>query len=432
MEQRQQAIEIFLAGVENVKPVNLIRNHVSVDNDILWINGIEFDLNALKNLYVVGFGKASAAMSQALESILGDQITGGCVITKYGHSLPHQYIEIMEAGHPIPDENGLQGTRQIFSIVNSAGQDDLVICLISGGGSALLADVPDGCTLDDLRLLNSLLLKEGADITEINCIRKHLSKVKGGHLSKAVYPARLVSLIISDVIGDPLDVIASGPTTPDPTTFADAISILKKYGIEDKIPHQLYRVLLDGLKDKHKETLKASDEVLPNTNNLIVGTNRLALQIAKDKAESLGYNTRIVTNTLAGDVADVANYIVESVKTATQNTCLLFAGEPTVKVTGAGLGGRNQHLALMIANLLKDLSGITVLVAGTDGSDGPTDATGAVVDSCTCENASKLNLNLEQYIANNDAYHFFKQEGGLIITGPTHTNVMDLMIALIQ
>ena len=432
MNQRQKAIEIFLAGVESVKPKNLIRNHVSINNDILWINETSFDLADIKNIYVVGFGKASAAMSEALESILGAKITGGCVITKYGHSVPQQFIEIIEAGHPVPDENGIRGTEQILSIVKGAGKDDLVICLISGGGSALLADVPEGCTLDDLKLLNSLLLMSGANITEINCIRKHLSKVKGGLLSKAAYPARLISLIISDVIGDPLDVIASGPTVPDSTTFADAVAILKKYNIENKIPYQMYKVLLDGMKDKQKETLKVSDVALLNTKNLVIGSNILALEKAKEKAESLGYDPRIVTNTLDGDVTDVAGYIIELIKSADKNSCLLFAGEPTVKVTGTGLGGRNQHLALIIANLLKDIPDTTVLVAGTDGTDGPTDATGAIVDSCTCENASKLNLNMEQYIHHNDAYHFFKQEGGLIVTGPTQTNVMDIIVALIQ
>ena len=432
MNQRQKAIEIFLSGVDSVKPKNLIRNHVSIKDDILWINDASFKLSDLKNVYIVGFGKASASMSQALESILGARITGGCVITKYGHSVPQRFIEIIEAGHPVPDENGLRGTERILSIVNQAGKDDLVICLISGGGSALLADVPKGSTLEDLKLLNSLLLKTGASITEINCIRKHLSKVKGGLLSKAAYPARLVSLIISDVIGDPLDVIASGPTTPDPTTFADAVSILKKYNIEKEIPDKLYRYLLDGRNNLYGETLKESDEAFMYTENIIIGTNLLALQFAKEKADSLGFNTKIVTNTLAGDVSDVADFLMDSIKTADKNSCLLFAGEPTVKVTGKGLGGRNQHLALLLAQRLKDIHHITVLVAGTDGSDGPTDATGAIVDSTTLKNAAVLNLNIEQYLANNDAYHFFKEEGGLIITGPTQTNVMDLMIALIQ
>ena len=432
MDQKQEAVDIFVSGVESVKPGNLIRHYVSIDNDSLWMNGILFDLPAIKNIYVIGFGKASAAMAQALESILESKITAGCIITKYGHSVPLKYTEVIEAGHPIPDENGIQGTKRILSIVNNAGKDDLVICLISGGGSALLADVPEGCTLDDLKLLNDILLKAGANITEMNCIRKHLSKVKGGLLSKAVYPARLVSLIISDVIGDPLDVIASGTTAPDPTTFAEAVSILEKYKIADIIPDKMYRFLLDGLENKHPETLKESDEILLRTSNMIVGTNVLALKTAKEKAESVGYKTQIITNSLGGDVTDVAAYIVEKVKSADKNSCLLFAGEPTVKVTGTGLGGRNQHLALIIAGLLKGMSGTTILVAGTDGSDGPTDAAGAVVDTSTWMNASKLDLNMEQYIRNNDAYHFFEQEGGLIITGPTQTNVMDLMIALIH
>ena len=432
MDQKQEAVDIFVSGVESVKTGNLIRHYVSIDNDSLWMNGILFDLPAIKNIYVIGFGKASAAMAQALESILGSKITAGCIITKYGHSVPLKYTEIIEAGHPIPDENGIQGTKRILSIVNNAGKDDLVICLISGGGSALLADVPEGCTLDDLKLLNDILLKAGANITEMNCIRKHLSKVKGGLLSKAAYPARLVSLIISDVIGDPLDVIASGTMAPDPTTFAEAVSILEKYKIADIIPDKMYRFLLDGLENKHPETLKESDEILLRTSNMIVGTNVLALKTAKEKAESVGYKTQIITNSLGGDVTDVGAYIVEKVKSADKNSCLLFAGEPTVKVTGTGLGGRNQHLALIIADLLKGMSGTTILVAGTDGSDGPTDVAGAVVDTSTWMNAFRLNLNMEQYIRNNDAYHFFEQEGGLIITGPTQTNVMDLMIALIQ
>lgn len=432
MEQRQKAFEIFLAGVESVKPKTLMQHTISVENGLLRIGKISINLACITNVYVVGFGKASAAMAQALESILGEQIAGGCVITKYEHAIPLQFIDLIEAGHPVPDENGLRGTKQILSVVDKASDGDLVICLISGGGSALLTDVPEGCTLDDLKALNGLLLKTGADISEINCIRKHLSKVKGGFLSKAAYPARVISLIISDVIGDPLDVIASGPTFPDPTTFADAISILRKYEIEDKVPEQIKRRLFHGLKNKVGETPKSTDEVLLRTENLIIGTNILALAVAKDRAESFGYDTRVITHTLSGNVSDVASYIMESVKVAAPNTCLLFAGEPTVHVTGTGLGGRNQHLALIIAEWLKEMPGVTLLVAGTDGTDGPTNAAGAVVDSTTWSNAVKLNLSVRKYIQNNDAYHFFRQEGGLVITGPTQTNVMDLMVALIQ
>ena len=437
MVNRQNAIEIFLAAVESVKPGNLIKSYVSLKNNILQIEKIAFDLTSVKNIYVVGAGKASAAMAQTIESILGSRISAGHIITKYDHSVPLKFIETTEAGHPVPDDNGIKGTKQIVSIVKKAEKDDLVICLISGGGSSLLADVPEGCTLEDLKKVNSLLLKSGANITEMNCIRKHLSNVKGGQLSRAASPARVVCLILSDVIGDPLDVIASGPTAPDPSTFEEAISIIRKYNIENELPEQIYRVLQEGIEKKRQETLKDSDEILWLTNNLIIGTNLLALKTAKERAESLGYESQIVTNKLEGDVSDVANYIFEVAKGVKEKMnnkkiCLLFAGEPTVKVKGNGLGGRNQHLALIAARLLKDSPGITFLSGGTDGTDGPTDATGAVVDSFTSENSLNLHLDMQQHINNCDSYNFFKQAGGLIITGPTQTNVMDLMVALID
>lgn len=437
MDKRKEAIDIFLAGVESVKPDNLLNRFISIRGNTLQIEEILFDLSSIKNIFIVGAGKASAAMAQTVESILGSRITAGHIITKYEHAVPLKFIETTEAGHPVPDENGIKGTENILTIVKKAEKDDLVICLISGGGSALLADVPEGCTIEDLKKVSSILLKTGANINEMNCIRKHLSGVKGGQLSRAAAPARVVSLILSDVIGDPLDVIASGPTAPDPSTFEEAFSIIRKYNIENELPVQINRVLQEGIEKKRQETLKDSDEILRLTNNLIIGTNLLALKTAKEMAESLGYESQIVTNKLEGDVTDVANYIFEiakSVKEKKDNKkiCLLFAGEPTVKVKGNGLGGRNQHLALIAARLLKDLPGITFLSGGTDGTDGPTDATGAVVDSFTSENSSNLLLDMEQYIANCDSYNFFKQEGGLIKTGPTQTNVMDLMIVLID
>lgn len=437
MTHRQTAIEIFLAGVESVKPDNLINHFVSINKNILQIENITFDLSVIRHIYVVGAGKASAMMAQAMECILGSRITEGHIITKYNHSVPLKFIKITEAGHPVPDENGIKGTTQILSLVNKAGKDDLVICLISGGGSALLADVPEGCTLDDVKEVNNILLKTGANITEMNCIRKHLSKVKGGLLAKTASPARVVSLILSDVIGDPLDVIASGPTAPDPTTFADAISIIKNFKIENEIPEQILRVLMEGFEKKRQETLKESDEILLRTNNLIIGTNKLALKTAKEKAELLGFESHIITNNLDGDVVDVVKYIVDIAKKSKlekvdKKICLLFGGEPTVQVTGEGLGGRNQHLALLAANLLKDSPGITILSGGTDGTDGPTDAAGAVVDYITTQNAANNQLDVCQFINNFDSYHFFNQEGGLIMTGPTQTNVMDLIIVLID
>lgn len=437
MNNREIACEIFLAGVESVKPENLISKRISLDREILNIGTRPIDLSLIENIYVVGVGKASAAMASGIESILGQRIKAGHIVTKYDHSVPLKYISITEAGHPVPDENGLKGTESILALVKSAKEKDLVICLISGGGSALLADVPEGCTLDDLKVLNSILLKSGANITEMNCIRKHLSNVKGGLLAKAAYPARLISLILSDVVGDPLDVIASGPTVPDPTTFEDALKILDRYGIRNEIPQSILNILVKGSENKRQETLKESDPCFVNTTNIVIGNNMFALENSKIRAESFGLKTRIVTNVLDGEMSQVVQYLLKLVYEERKNefydkTCLLLGGEPTVKIKGEGLGGRNQHLALLIASQIKNIPGITFLSGGTDGSDGPTDAAGAVVDSYTFWKASYSKLDCGNYIANFDSYNFFAQEGGLIKTGPTQTNVMDLIIILID
>lgn len=436
MNQRQNAIDIYLTGVEAVRPNSLIQKIVSVNGNTLKIKHLIFDISLLENIYIVGAGKASASMAQAIEKILGHRITGGHIITKYDHALPLRYITLTEAGHPIPDENGVRGSENILSIVKSATERDLIIFLISGGGSALLIDIPEGCTLDDVKCTNRILLEAGANIREINCIRKHISSIKGGLLAKFAAPSKLVSLILSDVIGDPLDVIASGPTVVDPTTFSDAISIIDKYGIETEMPINIMKVIRDGLRKNRPETLKESDDELRYVNNIIIGNNVIALEAAKDKAESLGYKSVIITNQLEGDIGDVASYILNTVKNyvipnSSVKKCLLFAGEPTIKVTGKGAGGRNQHLALILSGLIKEIPEITILSGGTDGTDGPTDAAGAVVDNFTWQHAVDLNLDISHYIENFNSYNFFKQEGGLIITGATQTNVMDLVIAFI-
>ena len=309
MDKKEFAVEIFLAGVESVKPEILLPGRVALDQNVLSIGARSLDLNNTENIYVIGVGKASASMASAIESILGSRIKAGHIVTKYEHSIPLKYITITEAGHPVPDENGIRGTKSILLLAHSAKAKDLVIFLISGGGSALLADVPEGCSLNDLKKLNNILLKSGANITEINCIRKHLSMVKGGMLAKAAYPSTLLSLILSDVIGDPLDVIASGPTVPDPTTFSEAIEIINKYNIRNDIPENILEILIQGSMGLRQETLKESDPCFLNTSNIIIGNNTLALENSKLKAESLGYQTRIISNSLNGDVEEVAEYL---------------------------------------------------------------------------------------------------------------------------
>ena len=437
IDNRQLAFEIFMAGVEQVKPDKLIQKAISCSKDLLLINNQVFDLADVQHIYVTGAGKASALMAQALESVLGSRITGGHVVTKYGHSVPLKYIEVSEAGHPIPDDNGLKSSQRIMSFARKADKNDLFICLLSGGGSSLLTDVPEECTLADLASLNDMLLKCGAEIGEINCIRKHLSKIKGGQLAKMASPAVVISLILSDVIGDPVDVIASGPTASDQSTFADAMAVLERYSLSSIIAPSILRILKEGAQGKRPETLKKEDVGINQLYNFIIGNNKLALEAAKAKAKKLGFHAQIETSSLSGNVEDVAINLVNNAlkwkdKHITGKTCLLYGGEPIVKITGNGLGGRNQHLALIMAKLLQNQSGITVLCGGTDGTDGPTNAAGAVVDDQTSDNALRLNLDIDLYLRNCDSYHFFQQEGGLIITGPTQTNVMDIITILID
>jgi len=437
MNKREIATQIFLAGVERVKPQQVIHQLVELTGEQLKVDKISFNLRDYQSIYVVGAGKASAMMAQALEHILGDRITEGQIITKYGHSVSLNYIRQTEAGHPVPDEAGVRGTSKLLEIAKKAGRNDLVFCLLSGGGSALLADVPANGTLSDLKRLNEVLLKSGASIQEMNCIRKHLSKVKGGQLAKEIYPATIVNLILSDVVGDPLDVIASGPTVADSSTFSDALKILKKYSIQDEIPTTVRTHLTNGCEGKVPETLKEKDKELEKSFHLIVGNNLLALEAAAIKAEELGYYPQIMTHTLEGDLMTIGNQIFQESLDKLEHSgntkvCLLYGGEPTVKVTGEGKGGRNQHLALYLAGLVNDQKRLTFLSAGTDGSDGPTDAAGAVCDSSTVEHAKELGLNYPKHLAEFDAYPFFQKEGGLIVTGPTQTNVMDLIAVLIN
>jgi len=313
-----------------------------------------------------------------------------------------------------------------------------VICLISGGGSALLADFPEGSTINDLITLNQLLLKSGADIKEVNIVRKHLSKVKGGQLAQAVFPGSLLTLILSDVIGDPLDSIASGPTVPDSTTFSDAITVLEKFDLYSKAPAALNDYLQKGKEGIHPETPKPGDPLFNNTHNFIIGSNKIALEACGQKAIEEKLNTFIITSELQGDTIEAANKIIETSVSFQKDDqvkkpcCLLFGGETTIKVSGNGTGGRNQHLALFAALLLKDQMGITLLSAGTDGNDGPTETAGAVVDTKTYDDAIKMGLDIKNYLNNFDSFHFFKKAGGQVITGPTMTNVMDIIVVIIE
>jgi hydroxypyruvate reductase/glycerate 2-kinase len=438
MNRRTIAEQIFLAGIESVLPDRLIAKEMSVKDKNLSIRELKFSLDTIENIYVIGAGKASARMAAEVENILGRRITEGHIIVKYGHSCRLKHIKVTEAGHPIPDSNGYKATKAILKIAGRAKDNDLVICLLSGGGSALLPDFPEGSSPEEINLINHLLVNSGACIQEINAVRKHLSLVKGGQLARAVSPATLVSLILSDVPGDQLDVIASGPTTSDSTTFQNALSVLEKFSLIKSAPAGVLRYLKEGEAGNRAETPKSGDPVFNRTQNIIIGNNSLALESSKKKAAEFGLKTVILNHQLQGDINTVTEYIVEtslrykSSKVEAKPLCLLFGGEVTVKMTGKGVGGRNQHLALLASVLLRNNAGITILSGGTDGNDGPTDAAGAVVDSNTVAQAMSKNIDALKYLRDFDSYHFFKKTEGHIITGPTMTNVMDIIVVIID
>jgi glycerate 2-kinase len=437
MNRRQIAEQIFLAGVESVLPDRLINENMWLKGNLLHIGDLNIPLDETDNIYVIGAGKASAIMASEVEKILGERITGGHIIVKYGHSAELKFIKISEAGHPFPDANGFAATNEILDIARKAKANDLVICLLSGGGSSLLCDCPEELTPDDLVLVNKLLVNSGASISEMNAVRKHLSNVKGGQLAGSVFPATLVSLILSDVIGDTPDVIASGPTAADPTTFIDAIEVLEKFNLKQSLPSRINDFLYSGAICKRPETPKPGDPIFDKTTNLIIGTNRIALESARQKAAEYNINAIVYEDELQGDTSDVAEYLVDTAlrfkkdKNEVKPVCILFGGETTVKMTGKGTGGRNQHMALLCAMLLKDKPGITILCAGTDGNDGPTKAAGAVVDSETIPYADSKGIDPIKYLNEFNSFYFFKKTAGHVITGPTMTNVMDIVVVLI-
>ena len=401
----------------------------------LRIDGIRY---SFKDLFVIGAGKAVCPMARAVEEVLGRNITEGIVVTKYGHSLPLKRIKVLEAGHPVPDRNGLRGARAVFDLAGRAGEGDLVLCLISGGASALLPLPRPGVTLGHKQRITELLIKSGADIHEINAVRKHLSLIKGGGLLKKIYPGTAVSLIVSDVVGDDPSTIASGPTSPDPTTFQDCIDVLRRYGLLKKAPSPVVRFLEQGAAGRCEETLKPGEDMAEDCRNIIVANNLQALLAAKKKAGSMGLRTIVLTSVLTGDTREAARFVSAVVKEVKRSgnpvktpACILAGGETTLEVKGGGRGGRNQEFALAFALEIAGLRGTTLLSAGTDGTDGPTDAAGAYADSGTVERAILRGMDARGYLSNNDSYTFFKNIGDLLITGPTGTNVMDMIVAVV-
>jgi hydroxypyruvate reductase len=418
----RQAVTIFKTALAAANPAGAVMRHLK-----------RRDFSRFRNIYMVGAGKAGASMAQAAERVLGRRITGGLINVKYGYVARLRRVELNECGHPVPDERGVAGAGRIARIAAAAGRDDLVLCLISGGASALLPFPAAPVTLEEKQAVTRRLLDCGADIHEINTVRKHISAIKGGQLARLAAPAAVEALLLSDVIGDDLDVIGSGPTAPDASTFASAAAILERFGIFERVPAAVRQRLESGMRGEIPETPKLADPVFRRVRNTVVGSNRLALDAAARRARALGFRTLILASGIQGETRDVARMhaaiareIAETGRPVKPPACIITGGETTVTIKGDGLGGRNQEFVLAAAIDIAGLAGTVVLSAGTDGTDGPTDAAGAVADGDTLRRGP----DARAYLDRNDSYHYFEALGDLLITGPTNTNVMDVRIVL--
>ncbi|HEY7163756.1 MAG TPA: glycerate kinase [Candidatus Binatia bacterium] len=437
-ELRRDARAIFDAAVRAVEPADLVKRHFRRDGDTIEVAERRYDLSSYRHVYVVGAGKAAAAMGGAVERLLAERIDRAIVIVKYGHSLPLTKLKLLQAGHPVPDQNGLGATRELLEIVRNAAARDLILCLLSGGASALMVAPFAELTLDDKQATTRLLLGCGATIQEINTIRKHISAVKGGRLAQAAYPATVVTLILSDVIGDDVETVASGPFSPDSTTFTHCVQTLERCSLLERIPPRVRLLLESGVKGEIPETPKPGDAVFAKVQNLIIGNNRTALCGAQQHAAELGYNPMILSDPAQGEARQAAlahaamvKELIGDGKPAGRPVCVISGGETTVTVRGNGRGGRNQEFALAAAMAIEGEENIVILSGGTDGSDGPTEAAGGIIDGLTVRRGKDRGLDPRVSLENNDSYAFLKATDDLLMTGPTLTNVMDLQLALV-
>ncbi|OPY92173.1 MAG: putative hydroxypyruvate reductase [Syntrophaceae bacterium PtaU1.Bin231] len=427
--------DIFRAALAASDPYRAVEKYVGTIRR-------EYRDGGFRRLVVVGLGKAAFSMSRALHDCLGLRIDGGIVVTKYGHAdpaVPLGAIEVYEGGHPLPDENGFRATRKVIDLRGTFDERTLAVCLVSGGGSAIFVAPAGGILLAEKQKLTNLLLRCGAPIEELNTVRKHISRVKGGRLAEILYPARVISLVLSDVVGDPLDIIASGVTSPDGSTYADAMAILEKHRLLPEVPPSILDHLDRGVRGLVPETPKPGDRVFARVDNRIIGSNRLALDAARSRAAALGFQAEIIARDVVGEAADYGRKLAAVAREAKaragregRKLCLISGGEPTVTVRGNGVGGRNTELALAFAIAAEGVEDVGLLAAGTDGTDGPTDAAGAVADGSTVGRGRAMGLTADASLANNDSYTFFKSLGDLVITGPTGTNVIDVHLLAVQ
>ena len=435
---RRDALAILQAALAAADAAAAVRRHLSLDRNLLHAGPLQVSLKDFDRIFLVGAGKAAVDMAAAAETIVQDRLTGGVIVTKHGHTAAGvRSVTVIEAGHPIPDDAGVRASQAIQNLVAELNARDLLLVVLSGGASALLSAPAEGLTLTDKQQTTDLLLRAGADIFELNAVRKHISRLKGGQLVALAQPATVVSLLLSDVIGDDLSIIGSGPTAPDPSTFSDAISVLTKFDLLPCVPDSIRDRLERGLAGQIPETPKPGDPLFQNVHNIIVGSNSLALLAAAAKARELGYHPLILSSTMQGETREVARVHARILREAIASgnpvrapACILSGGETTVTVRGRGKGGRNQEFALAAALEISNLPNALIIAVGTDGTDGPTDAAGAIATGETVKRAAKLGLNALQHLCANNSYPFFDALGDLVKTGPTGTNVMDINLLL--
>jgi len=432
---REDLLGMYRAALAAVDPEAAVHRHVSRQGNRLAVSNRLLDLDAFERVFLLGAGKGTAPMAKALEDILEERLSEGVIVVKYGHGVPLRRVRVLEAAHPVPDAAGVHGTEQMLALAQRAGSNDLVIAAFSGGGSALTPAPVPPVTLEHKQRTTALLLAAGATIQEMNAVRKHLSRFKGGGLARAAAAASVVTLLLSDVVGDSLDVIASGPTAPDPSTYDQCMDVIRRYGLDDRVPKEVLRVLREGIQGQRPETPKPEDPVFGRVSHVVVANNRAALDAAQQEAIRRGYRTLVLTSRLEGEareaakvIAALAKEVASSGKPVEPPACLLFGGETTVTLgNSSGRGGRNQEFALACAVALDGWPSITVLAAGTDGTDGPTDAAGAFADGETARRAARMSMEARAFLENHDAYAFFEPLGDLVMTGPTRTNVMDFI-----
>ncbi|MEN2974717.1 MAG: glycerate kinase [Candidatus Caldarchaeales archaeon] len=434
---RRDVLEAAEKAIEEVLPENALRRHVKRIGNVLIIHGSRYKLSEFKNLVVLGAGKASIGMAKYIEGILLEKIDSGAIVAPREKvaEAKLEKIEVLPSTHPIPSMLSVRASERLLEYANSVDSETLVIFLLSGGASSLISLPAYPLTLEDKAETTKLLLKSGATIDEINIVRRHLSEIKGGRLLKKLNNARVVSLIISDVVGDKLEAIGSGPTAPDPTTFKDALEVLKRYDIWGKVSERVRRRIEDGLNGSIEDNPKPDDPIFNRVQNVIVASISDACEKACRYLRMKKYSAKILTRYMEGEASEVGRFLAAIIREHANGEgrhALICGGETTVKVRGHGIGGRNQELALSASIGISGLSACCLASIGTDGVDGPTDASGAIVDGETYGEAVRRGLNPISYLSNNDSYTFFNNVGGHIITGPTGTNVGDLVIAIIR